>query len=315
MKDIWSPPAYDEAPDCRFRMMWYNSDTCNARCTYCFAKDSHRRIREERKRWWTQEDVDRAWKRAFDALGPCYVEMSGAEPTCYPKHILSLWRIGHTLQICSNLKVAPSVLEEARADPSRIKFATSFHPLEWGFDAFSFLDQVRRYQDVGFHIMGTSIVAHPIFLPHMDRWLDLFEEKGLYAVPHPFGGEYRGKHYPASYTEEESSWLSKRMRNEDRVECIIRRTRDENYDRCAAGWKYLMIDIDGTVCRCVKFAASCILGQQDDGMDTSHNFFREGVILNDGPRGCEHLAYCPCDNYYRYHIGKGATVIDDEQQT
>lgn len=246
-------------------------------------------------------------QNAYAQFGPCHVILTGMEATIQPDHIALLTQAGHYAEVNSNLIVDPNTLLHVGIDPLRTSFATSFQPIAWDFEIDRFLDQVMRYEDCGFKIIRSSIVGHPVFVPHLERWIDKLQQAGLHTLIHPFDGTFQGLSYPESYTEEEKKVVLPHM-SEGRKLYVFNSDRAmQIYDRCAAGWWHFHIMPDGMVLRCAPSCYEPKLNTPAYTM-TARNFFRDRVILNEGPLPCPIIAKCSCEAHLALHIPRGASI-------
>ena len=84
--------------------------------------------------------------------------------------------------------------------PERVKFAASFHPQFSKFEEH--LVKIKKLKDAGYDF-GINYVAHPTQLEKMPYYKQKLDELHVSLDVMPFRGQYQGKEYPVSYTEEE----------------------------------------------------------------------------------------------------------------
>ena len=295
-KLIWQPPVYPEAQECKVRCMWWCTATCNGGCFYCVVKNQLRERRKSGARWWNIQDVSAAWGRIYQRYGPWYIEMAGGEATTVPDVIRAVWDEGHYLQVLTNLRTDPLTLADMAGE--RLMFPVSFHPHLWDFEVDRFIDQVKRYQDLNLHIMGVSVVAHPVYLPMLDGWLDRMRENGLYVAPSPFSGYYEGKPYEESYLPEEYAKIVGDIPNPDRNRWLDDLEFRSHFHRCAAGWKYVIIDVNGDVRPCMVTGEGGVIA----------NIFRDDECIGNKPINCQEAGRCSCEQYDVLRIHDDAIV-------
>ncbi len=130
----------------------------------------------------------------------------GGEPLLIPNIVDACVTLSkkHYIAINTNL-TSLRVREMAeRIDPARMEFHASLHIKE--LERRKLLDRyIENYllcRERGF-IINAQEVAHPSMMPEVDNYRKLFGERGVEISFGEFKGEYLGKTYPDSYTDEE----------------------------------------------------------------------------------------------------------------
>ena len=252
---------------------------CNYKCPYCALPPvlKHRSVDE-----WVA-----AWQRMHRRYGPCYIYMSGGEPSIYPgfydlvKAITPL----HVVDLCTNLswdvaKLVPGL------PPDRFKISATFHPTQGGFAEF--LEKaayVRAYLPQRFPPKrSVYFVAYPPQMDRMEEYRRRLDERGLVLVPLPL----MEGNAPAN-TEKEKRTIaevSPNKRTSDRKLEFQLRQLTPSGRLCRAGHLYAMIRGDGQVDRCTR--------HEDRQLG---DFFSEDFQLFAEPRLCGQ-PWCPFESQW-----------------
>lgn len=187
-------------PPNRCFFTWDIHYACNFKCSYCFFCNSWE---EEKKknRYPGLEKWKQIWDDIYKKYGGGHVHISGGEPFCYPdimeitKHLIK----NFTVEFDTNLSWdVDKFMKEI--GPERVKFAASFHPQFAKFEEH--LIKIKKLKDAGYDF-GINYVAHPTQLEKMPYYKQKIGELHVSFDVMPFRGQYQGKEYPVSYTEEE----------------------------------------------------------------------------------------------------------------
>jgi MoaA/NifB/PqqE/SkfB family radical SAM enzyme len=259
------------------RLVWNVNQLCNFRCAYCFFSPEVLGKENEAVGKYSIEHIC----RSFDETGRQWLVMiSGGEPFLYKDLVplLKLLTRNHHIQLTTNLS-RPSVYDFADGiDPSRVMIiCASFHPLERELRGTrsiqDFIDKYLYLKERGFLIVA-SYVAHP---PLFARIREDFERLQAAGVDDTtiltFRGEYEGKSYPQSYTDEQLKLITELAVDHD-LESEISRGLYYRGTPCVAGSKYFQMNPDGSLHRCCSILA-------DHG-----NLFEGTARFEDGPTPC-----------------------------
>jgi hypothetical protein len=195
----------------------------------------------------------------------------------------------HVLDINTNLAFPLAALRSFRR-PEHVFLSASFHPAA-GVAVQDFIAKVSAVEAEGFTVTGASLVGWPPYLRHLSAWRRQFDDAGITFVARPCDGPYEGRRLPQEYTPAEREILAQHLTGEalrfQLQSCSAKGT------LCATGWRYLLVEADGTVCRCPQ-------GQGDIG---GLNFYRDWVPLRDHPTVCG-FDGCWCEDLWSYHLSE-----------
>lgn len=254
---------------------------CNFRCPYCWfytvwAEASRRNI------YLSPEEWMKHWGRVYDKYGQVRIEITGGEPFIYPGFIkiVKLLSSIHAIKITNNLSgdIETFVKE---IDPERVTLDLNFHPLFTDID--SFIKKALLLKNAGFKA-SVCYLAYPPQMGRIDMFKRRFEEIGINFALAAFWGEYDGRKYPESYTQEEIEFIRPFLGD---IERIVYHLKGESPKGklCNAGYKYAVIQADGKVIRCGQLADRII-----------SNILDKDFHLLDKPEPCE-ADSCPCNEY------------------
>jgi len=275
---------------CKYGLTWAFANDCTFRCPYCFsgaAPGSPLPLARD----WTPEQAATAWQNVYDTHGPCFLLLSGLEPTLeldLLENVLT-WHYG-TIQ--TNLGF--DVEEFAKAiPPDRVNLHPTFHALAWHMDIAPFIEKVQKLKSLGYQIPLTAIVGYPPFLPHLAEWRAAIEAEGIWPNIVPMRtASYLGKPYPDSYTEEDLELLNPETKRAYYTEEGT--LQPLKIVACAAGYCSACVFANGNVGRCPQ---QNLFGDQ--------NLMRDGNIkFLDEPMPCGE-AECRCPNLAVLHIHEG----------
>ena len=223
------------------------------------------------------------WKRAYDKYGSFRIEITGGEPFIYPNFIelVKLLSSIHTVKITTNMSgdIETFVKE---IDPKRVNLDLNFHPL-FVTNIETYIKKVLLLKEAGFKA-GVCYLAYPPQMGRIDVFRRRFEEIGINFALAAFWGEYDGKRYPESYTQDEIEFIRPFLGDIDRI--VYHLSGESPKGKvCNAGYQYAVIQADGKVVRC---------GQLADGIIS--NIMDEDFHLLEKPEPCQ-ADYCPCNEY------------------
>ncbi len=268
------------------RVYWRMPSSCGYRCPYCRtdreAHSASARI--------TLKRMQEAWDRFSSDHGACHISVGGLEPMHGRKSlgILSHLSQHNTLDVNTNLAFPLSALKTLNAD--NVVFSVSFHPSE-GVTASRFVTKVGAVRAEGFRATGASLVAYPPYLPFVETWMGVFADAGIDLHVRPCYGACSGRVLPAGYTAQERAALEPYLSEE--ATSIQLKGEEVRGRLCAAGWQYVLVQVNGDVYRCPA-------GADDLG---GQNIYEGSVCVRDHPTVCP-FDTCACEDLFHYHISE-----------
>jgi len=207
------------------------------------------------------------------------VHLTGGEPLLYPNIIGVCKELTNHFEIAinSNLSINSKIREFAHnIDPGKVQYVyASTHIIERerrkGVE--DFIDNLMLLKQKRFNVV-VNYIFHPSLKRRFLRDYEYFKSRQVKLLPQPFKGIHNLRIYPDWYSEDEKRIILKYTSDEARFPFYSKGL------ECDAGRKFIKIDPDGTVTRCI--ADHSILG----------NVF-EGIRLNNRPEPCK-LQVCPC---------------------
>ncbi|MGH7488978.1 MAG: radical SAM protein, partial [bacterium] len=178
---------------------WILLQTCNYRCSYCFA--SPQTLGQKLRTFATPQQ----WRAAFDATDRTWLlHITGGEPSIYPGLVDLCETLAerHYLSLNSNLTHGSLADFARRVDPSRVNFINAGFHLEErdrrsGHAAFVANGEALCAR--GFSLL-VSLVATPAALERFDDAATILRPLGLVPIPKLFRGVHQGSHYPEAYS-------------------------------------------------------------------------------------------------------------------
>lgn len=256
------------------RFTWNIHYSCNYRCPYCFFAGKWQAYKL-RNVYFSVDELMRYWKRIYELYGRCYMLITGGEPFTYPDFIDligQLSEIHYPINISTNASgdLASFV---SRINPERVSLSVSLQPYFENIEGF--LTKVKFLRGHGFSGC-INFVAYPPFIKDIECYRNRFKSTGDELKVIPFWGNYTGRDYPFSYSDEErkiigidDSWF-KNVRKKDSL--------------CHAGYNSALIFPDGKVARCGQIGEKMVIG----------DFFSSDFRLLTEPHLCE-AEFCPCE--------------------
>ncbi|MFA5090316.1 MAG: hypothetical protein WC510_04715 [Candidatus Omnitrophota bacterium] len=202
---------------------WTFNNSCNLNCSYCF---SHIKLQEKpgrlkgpalfsrinlfgrRNKRSCVIDIPALKNTLARAGGVFNISFTGGgEPFLIPNVVQACLEITrkHYVGFNTNL-VCKKVREFAcKVNPEKVVFFhASLHikELERLGLTGQYIDNFYLFRKHGFNI-DASEVGYPPLLDEADRYRSFFKENGIELRFDPFFGEYEGRQYPGSYTQEE----------------------------------------------------------------------------------------------------------------
>ena len=266
---------------------WTFYIACNYRCEYCFF-DGNWEALQKLNRVPDLEIITRSWEDVYNRYGQGLIQISGGEPTVYPRFgelmaELSRW---HDWTFNTNLWWDAKRWENfSRRDvAARGIVQFSYHPTQEP-DFEGFLEKAAFVNGLGFRKCYVCIVAYPPFIEKLPYYCERIREKGLDSRVQPLSGIFRGLSYPGGYSSEEKQSIRdlNQEGNSNLSSDLEYATAEKNPfgKPCRSGQYYCNIDQKGDITRCTQVNTE-ILG----------NLY-EGFQLNQGPTPCP-LTFCRC---------------------
>jgi len=224
---------------------------CNYRCFYCVAAGHN----NEPVKRFDLAAIEKTLSQIRADLVVIQFDCGGGEPTVHPQFT-------DLLRICA-MRGAVSFPSNNSQDPARwlpaelarrIYVRAAVHPET---ESKTGLERYARYaqhlMDAGCEFLS-MFIAHPTRLSRISEYRAYFAERRVPFIPVPFIGEYEGRSYPHSFTddekrmiglvEEESNWYLQ-------IQPHVNRIRNFRGIPCLAGFRSLTIARDGGIRRCV----------------------------------------------------------------
>ena len=283
----------DKKDNVQISFKWNIHYACNYHCPYCRFDGKWQELLK-RNQYLSTQELLRIWSNIYKKYGSVYIEITGGEPFIYPNFIELIRELCdiHAIEIATNLSLDLDNFIEV-IDRHKVKITANFHPLF--ADIESFLRKTLLLKESGFKI-GVCYLAYPPQMKQMVGFRRRFEEAGINFALAAFWGEYQGRRYPESYTEEEREFIRPFLGDIDRIVYHLNANSPKG-KLCNAGYKYAVVQADGNVVRCGQLADKFI-----------GNIMDENFHLFEKPLPCE-AESCPCNEYVNLIDGK----IDNTQ--
>lgn len=186
-----------------------------------------------------------------------------------------------SVNLITNLSFKPKqyvrILEGVPRD--KIALVASFHPTEvknednW----IAAASELASYYD-----LVTMGVAYPPLIPRLPEIKEKFRAVGIDYFVQPYIGEFEGRRYPQSYSEDERTIIRKVIYSRHDYEFLLNLKRP---GLCNAGFKYLFVNPMGIVTPC---------GGADHGRILGDLASSPTIERLEGPKPCPALT-CQCD--------------------
>lgn len=191
----------------------------------------------------------------------------------------------HTVGINTNLSLETDGICAKIENKNAVRFNSTFHPLFADFD--DFVNKAIFLEKNNFAI-GVSYLAWPGQISQLPMYREKFFKEGFKLSVLTFWGEYEGKNYPGSYTENEKEIISpnlgKRSGENFQIKPVI-----TGGKLCRAGNVYATVHPDGKALRCGGGS-----WQREDS--PLGNIFDEDFELLGEPLPCT-SKFCPCNEW------------------
>jgi MoaA/NifB/PqqE/SkfB family radical SAM enzyme len=282
---------------------WFLLNTCNFRCSYCF--DPADLLSSKINIYGSPKQ----WKEGFDATGKTWLlHITGGEPSLYSGFVELCHQLtqNHYLSINSNLTHHCVKDFAQRINPERIHFINASIHFEERIKRGllnGFIQRLQELRNAKFNILLSSVMT-PYVVSNFSEIITLFEAHGLFPIPKVLRGIYEGRHYPESYSVEQKQIISDYLTTaRHKYETVLNNMgelpsidmfsdsrffdgiRDYHGRLCGAGYRFVALTPNGTVCRC-------------GGDEVFGNILFKDVKLLNAPKFCD-TEFCPyfCEKY------------------
>jgi molybdenum cofactor biosynthesis enzyme MoaA len=281
------PKVSTPAPQVNFT--WDSHYKCNFRCPYCWFYEGWVQG-SKRNHYLPVEEWMRHWRRIYNQYGKCHIAITGGEPFLYPNFIPLVKELSqvHSVKVTTNMSgdIETFVKE---IDPQKVILDLNFHPLFSSQEPY--IKKTLLLKKAGFKA-GVCYLAYPPQMKQIDTVRMRFESEGINFALAAFWGEYLGRRYPESYSQQDRDMIRPFLGDIDRITYHLKGESPKG-KLCYAGHRYAVIQADGKVIRCGQLADKVI-----------GNFFDEEFSLLDAPEPCE-AETCPCNEYINLLDAKG----------
>ena len=235
--------------DAVFEVIVEIRNPCNYRCFYCFCKQ----LNNTPVQRFDLDRVEQVYQQIKSKMIITTLDCGGGEPTVHPQfpELLRIFSRYGYVSIVSNNSQNPKrwlPLETAK----RVQVRAALHP-EAEEKLELYCANARYLIDAGCDF-ASLYIAHPTRLTKLPYYIEYFKEREIPFTPVGFGGEYDGKIYPHSYSDEEKELLGVNNPSSywiTRIESHVFRIRNFRGIPCNAGYSSIQIKADGTLRRCI----------------------------------------------------------------
>jgi organic radical activating enzyme len=222
---------------------------CNYRCFYCVAAGRN----NEPVQRLDLEAIEKAYGFIKQKCVVTSLECGGGEPTVHPQFpalVELISKYGAVSFPSNNSQNPEHWLPKGTAH--RLLIRSALHPeSEEKLDRY--IRNARYLIEHGCDFAGTFI-AHPSRLDKVSEYRKFFQDAGVRFFPVAFIGNYQGKHYPHSYTEEEKRMIGLDQQSHywlHQIEPHVTRIRNFRAIPCIAGYRSIYITKEGSLRRCM----------------------------------------------------------------
>lgn len=281
--------AQPAAKESGISFTWDSHYKCNFRCPYCWFYEGWIQG-AKRNIYLSVEEWMRHWRRIYDRYGKCHIAITGGEPFLYPNFIPLVKQLSqvHSVKVTTNMSgdIETFVKE---IDPQKVILDLNFHPLFSNQETM--IKKTLLLKNAGFKA-GVCYLAYPPQMKQIDAVRKRFEDVGINFALAAFWGDYLGRRYPESYSQEDREMIRPFLGDIDRITYHLTGQSPKG-KLCNAGHKYAVIQADGKVIRCGPLAEKVI-----------GSFFDEDFHLLKTPEPCT-AETCPCNEYINLLDAKG----------
>lgn len=233
-----------------FMLTWTINEFCNFNCLYC----GQYKTENPDTGKYPVEHI----KNCFDKTGKkWHIIITGGEPFLYPDfvNLISALTENHYVSVNTNMSAANVPEFTEKINPERIIMINAgAHILEREKTPNGKEEYINRFlklQEKGFHIVA-SYVAHPELLKRMVPDFEYLSQKGIKNVcAKTYSGNYNGKKYPDSYTDEENELIDKYSNGSIELPAYRKYTNFKN-KYCLSGNRFYAMDAAGNITRCLS---------------------------------------------------------------
>lgn len=181
---------------------WVVNDVCNLACPYCSAGNS-----------WKYDtyapiDID-TFLQSIERTGKTFlVRFTGGGEPFLTRNLPELClRLAERHYLAFNTNLIPARARQlfSQLSPDRVDnlhCSVHFAELERQDLHARFIDTAQMVMARGFNTTFAA-VAYPGHRDRLPQWLDMYRSHGIRIILAPFNGEWDGKTYPQSYSEDD----------------------------------------------------------------------------------------------------------------
>ncbi|MBU4580790.1 radical SAM protein [Patescibacteria group bacterium] len=258
----------------RYFASWVMTDMCNFNCEYCSRRTKGK---------INPLPINKIVKTLKKTKKPWIIGMTGGEPFLYPNFVELCQELTKNYKIAldTNLSLNKKVKEFVNTiNPERVEYiyiSTHILEREKRNEVEEFIKNLLLLKAKKFNF-SVNYIIHPTLIKRFKKDYNYFKSKGIKLNPKPLKGEYNGKTYPESYSEQEKRMiLGYDLKASTKLPFYCKGM------KCKAGNTFILIQPDGTVTRC--FHDKTILG----------NIF-QNIQLNKTIKPCQ-MYKCNCFGY------------------
>ncbi len=279
---------------------WSISPDCNFDCDYCFNHPN-----EKKPVTIKPINIKKVIKTLKKTNKTYFIAFSGGEPFLIPNFIELCKSLAkdHYIGIVTNLSCTTKIKKFIKQVPAeKVKnIHASCHVSEYkkrGINDDFFIKNYNLLKKHKFNI-NASYVVYPPLLPQFEKDISYYRSRGIGIYSRFFIGEYRGKHYPKSYADEEKKKILKYHHFGNKEIVHLKGT------LCNAGYNAAAINSNGNIFAC--YSVPLKLG----------NIFKKIKFNRQLLRCPVESCSCPLKIYEPYlfdHAHKTATAYSPLQQ-
>jgi MoaA/NifB/PqqE/SkfB family radical SAM enzyme len=222
---------------------------CNYRCFYCVAAGHN----NEKVKRLDLAAIEKVYSSIQSDMIITSFECGGGEPTVHPQ-------FADLVRICASYGPVSFPTNNSqsperwlpREHAHRLLIRSSVHPeAEGHLDRYA--SNARYLIDAGCTFISTFI-AHPTRVHKIPEYRKFFADRQIPFSPASFIGDYEGKQYPNSHSDQEKSLIGLESDNRHwthKIEPYAARVRNFRGIPCLAGFRSIYISSDGAVRRCL----------------------------------------------------------------
>ncbi|MBN1649563.1 MAG: radical SAM protein [Spirochaetales bacterium] len=222
---------------------WIVTLLCNFKCPYCDLGD----VSTKSKRT-DRIDID-GLMNSLRATGKLFsIGFTGGEPFMVENFNEACAAITkeHVISVNTNMSMSRRIRAFAGTiDPSRVKFIlASFHieELEQRAMVDEYIANYNYLKNAGFKMIS-QVVAYPGNFEKIITYRKLLADQGILLSPMPYNGQFNGKPYPQSYSDDDIKLMGWDERFPDDTYCQLGK-------ECNAGYNILAVSPKGRVTLC-----------------------------------------------------------------